>query len=256
MIVYPAIDLRAGRCVRLRQGDFTAETVFAADPVEAARRWADEGAAWLHIVNLDGALGAGGEAAGANLAALERIRAAVPLSVQFGGGVRSLDDVARLLAMGVSRVVLGTVAVRHPEVVAEAVARHGAEHIVVGIDARGGRVAVQGWTESSQVTARDLASRVAALGAAHAVYTDVGRDGMLAGVDVEGTAALAQASGLRVVASGGVATLDDVRALAARAGDGISGVIIGMALYRGTVRLAEALEAVRVAASSGGNDAG
>lgn len=244
MIVYPAIDMRGGRCVRLRQGDFAAETVFADDPADAARRWVDEGAAWLHVVNLDGALGEVG-ADSPNLAALERILRVVPAPVQFGGGVRSLEDVARLLGLGVARVILGTVAVRQPEVVAEAVAQHGAERVAVGIDARDGRVTVQGWTEAAETTAPELAARMAALGVRHAIYTDVGRDGMLVGVNVEGTVGLARASGLQVIASGGVASLDDVRALRAREDEGIAGVIIGMALYRGAIRLPEALAVAR-----------
>ncbi len=244
MIVYPAIDMRGGRCVRLRQGDFAAETVFADDPADAARRWVDEGAAWLHVVNLDGALGEVG-ADSPNLAALERILRVVPAPVQFGGGVRSLGDVARLLGLGVARVILGTVAVRQPEVVAEAVAQHGAERVAVGIDARDGRVTVQGWTEAAETTAPELAARMAALGVRHAIYTDVGRDGMLVGVNVEGTVGLARASGLQVIASGGVASLDDVRALKAREDEGIAGVIIGMALYRGAIRLPEALAVAR-----------
>lgn len=244
MIVYPAIDMRGGRCVRLRQGDFAAETVFADDPADAARRWVDEGAAWLHVVNLDGALGEVG-ADSPNLAALERILRVAPAPVQFGGGVRSLEDVARLLGLGVARVILGTVAVRQPEVVAEAVAQHGAERVAVGIDARDGRVTVQGWTEAAETTAPELAARMAALGVRHAIYTDVGRDGMLVGVNVEGTVGLARASGLQVIASGGVASLDDVRALKAREDEGIAGVIIGMALYRGAIRLPEALAVAR-----------
>lgn len=244
MIVYPAIDMRGGRCVRLRQGDFAAETVFADDPADAARRWVDEGAAWLHVVNLDGALGEVG-ADSPNLAALERILRVAPAPVQFGGGVRSLEDVARLLGLGVARVILGTVAVRQPEVVAEAVAQHGAERVAVGIDARDGRVTVQGWTEAAETTAPELAARMAALGVRHAIYTDVGRDGMLVGVNVEGTVGLARASGLQVIASGGVASLDDVRALKAREDEGIAGVIIGMALYREAIRLPEALAVAR-----------
>lgn len=242
MIVYPAIDMRGGRCVRLRQGDFAAETVFADDPADVARRWVSQGAEWLHVVNLDGALGEGGAA---NAEALERILRLVETPVQFGGGVRSLEDVARLLGMGVARVILGTVAVRRPEIVGEAVARHGAERVAVGIDARDGRVTVQGWTEAAEVTAPDLALRMAALGVRHVIYTDVGRDGMLVGVNVEATAGLARASGLRVIASGGVASLDDLRALRAREDQGIAGVIIGMALYRGAIHLPEALAVAR-----------
>jgi phosphoribosylformimino-5-aminoimidazole carboxamide ribotide isomerase len=238
MIIFPAIDLRGGRCVRLVQGDPAAETVFADDPVVAAERWAAEGATWLHVVNLDGALGEGGAR---NLAALERILAAVSIPVQCGGGLRSAADVAQLLDLGVARVILGTVAVREPVVVQEALARHGAERVAVGIDARGGEVAIHGWAEGSGVQALALAQQMRSLGVERVVYTDVARDGMLQGVNVAATAELARESGLRVIASGGVASLEDIRALRARAAEGIEGVIVGMALYRGTLRLPEAL---------------
>ena len=242
MIVYPAIDLRGGRCVRLRQGDAAAETVFAADPVAAARRWAAEGAEWLHVVNLDGALGHSGAE---NLRALERILAAVKLPIQFGGGLRALADVEGLLGLGVARVILGTVAVREPQVVAEALARYGAERVSVGIDAREGRVAIHGWVDMANVETLELAGKMRELGVTRVVYTDVGRDGMLAGVNVVATVRLACASGLKVIASGGVASVDDVRALREHEAEGIEGVIIGMALYRGTVRLEEALRIAR-----------
>ncbi|NLD74948.1 MAG: 1-(5-phosphoribosyl)-5-[(5-phosphoribosylamino)methylideneamino]imidazole-4-carboxamide isomerase [Chloroflexi bacterium] len=238
MIIYPAIDLRGGRCVRLQQGDFARETVYADDPVEAAGRWAAEGAAWLHVVNLDGALGRSGEA---NLAALARIRRAVDLPIQFGGGLRSVEDVDRVLDLGVARIILGTVAIREPEVVREALARYGAERIAVGIDARDGRVAISGWVDVSEVEAVDLGRRMAALGVQRVVYTDVARDGMLTGPNVPATAALARETGLRVIASGGVSSLDDLEQLAAHAADGIDGVIVGMALYEGRLTLPEAL---------------
>ena len=242
MIVYPAIDLRGGRCVRLRQGDVAAETVFADDPVEAARRWTSEGAEWLHVVNLDGALGRSGAE---NLRALERILAAVKLPLQFGGGLRSLDDVARLLELGVARVILGTVAVREPQVVADALAHYGAERVSVGLDARGGRVAIHGWVDTADVDALELAGQMRALGVTRVVYTDIGRDGMLSGVNLEATVRLARASGLKVIASGGVSSVEDIRALWEHETEGIEGVIIGMALYRGAVRLRDALRAAR-----------
>lgn len=237
MIVYPAIDLREGRCVRLQQGDAGAETVFADDPTEMARRWAAEGAEWLHVVNLDGALG---ESGASNLAALERIMEAVDLSVQFGGGLRSLEDIERLLDMGVARVILGTMAVREPQIVERAVAAHGAQRVVVGIDARGGLVAIHGWLDTSDVRAVALARRMRGLGVERVVYTDVKRDGMLTGVNVAATVELARASGLRVIASGGVSSLDDVRALKMHEEEGIEGVIVGMALYRGEIEFAQA----------------
>jgi len=238
MIIYPAIDLRGGRCVRLQQGDFGAETVFADDPVQAALRWVNEGATWLHVVNLDGALGLQGVN---NLKALRRILAAVSVPVQFGGGVRTVEDIDRLLGDGVRRVILGTVAVNRPEIIREALQHHGADHIVVGIDARQGRVAVQGWTDTSAVEAIELAQQMSTLGVSRIVYTDIGRDGMLSGINAEASAKLARASGLRVIASGGVASLDDIRLARGYEQDGVEGVIIGMALYRGLVRLPEAL---------------
>ncbi len=242
MIIYPAIDLRKGRCVRLRQGDFGAETVFGDDPAGIARRWAAQGAEWLHIVNLDRA--AGQEATG-NLDALGHILKAVSLPVQFGGGLRSMEDIDHLLGLGVARAILGTVAVERPEIVESAVARHGSEKIAVGIDARAGRVALHGWVDTSDIQATDLALRMRALGVTRIVYTDIGRDGMLAGVNVEAAARLALAAGVRVIASGGVASLDDVRRLKEHESDGIEGVIIGMALYRGTVDLGQAVELAR-----------
>lgn len=242
MIVYPAVDMRKGRCVRLVQGDADAETVFADDPVDAAQRWVSEGTEWLHLVNLDGALGDSGEE---NLAALVRILGAVDVPVQFGGGLRSLDDVGQLLGMGASRVILGTVAVREPQVVERAIARHGPDHISVGIDARDGYVAIHGWVDVSEVAADDLARRMRDMGVERVVHTDVSRDGMLTGVNVEASAELAQASGVQVIASGGVASLDDIRACKAREGEGIEGVIVGMALYRGAFRLSEALSIAR-----------
>ncbi len=263
-IIYPAIDLRQGQVVRLRQGDPAAQTVFGDDPAAAARRWADQGADWLHVVNLDGAFSGQGrdsslpsvaqhDSGGAdlnlnlnlslslNLSRLAEIRAAVSLPIQFGGGVRMVEDVARALTLGATRVVLGTVAVRQPEVVAGAVARFGAERIVVGIDARDGMVATHGWLETSALDALTVARRMADLGVLRIVFTDIARDGTLTGVNVAATAALAQASGLKIIASGGVASLDDIRALADHVSDGIEGVIVGQALYTGAISLTEAL---------------
>jgi phosphoribosylformimino-5-aminoimidazole carboxamide ribotide isomerase len=253
MIIYPAIDLRGGKVVRLRQGDPAAQTVFGEDPAEAARRWAGQGAAWLHVVNLDGALvPASGASTGEpnpgvalNLQRLAEIRAAVELPIQFGGGIRSLEAVESALVAGATRVVLGTAAVREPEMVAEAVRRFGAERIVAGIDARGGQVAVAGWQEAAGVEALELARRMRTLGVIRAVYTDIARDGMLSGANVAATAALARESGLQLIASGGVTSLDDIRALAKHAADGVEGAIIGQALYSGAIELAEALRVAR-----------
>jgi phosphoribosylformimino-5-aminoimidazole carboxamide ribotide isomerase len=256
--IFPAIDLRQGQVVRLRQGDPAAQTVFGDDPAAVARRWADQGAAWLHVVNLDGAFSGQGRdsslpsiaqndtggdslSLSLNLKRLAEIRAAVSLPIQFGGGIRTVDDVARALALGATRVVLGTVAVRQPEVVAQAVARFGTERIVVGIDARDGMVATHGWLETSELDALIVARRMADLGVLRIVFTDIARDGTLSGVNVAATAALARASGLKIIASGGVADLHDIHSLTAHASDGIEGVIVGQALYTGAISLPEAL---------------
>lgn len=237
MIVYPAIDIRRGRVVRLVHGDPERETVHGDDPVAVAARWRDAGAKWLHVVNLDGALGEAAQA----LDILQAI-AALGVPVQFGGGLRSLDDAARALDAGASRVILGTLAVREPEQAGEAVARFGADAVAVALDARGDRVATHGWQQVSAWTPAELGRRFAEMGVRHALFTDVSRDGDLSGVAVEATAALARETGLAVIASGGVAGLDDLRALRA-AGD-IAGVVIGKALYTGVLRLEDALAEV------------
>ncbi len=242
MIVFPAIDLRRGRCVRLRQGRAEDEMVYDDDPAAVAQRWVAQGAEWLHVVNLDGAFGESSTQARRpiNLQRLEEIRAAVPETpLQFGGGVRSPADVETALSLGATRVILGTLAVRSPELVAEAIQRFGSERIVVGIDARDGRVATHGWLETTNTTAVALGREMRAVGVLRVVYTDIARDGMLTGVNVEATAALARATGLRVLASGGVASLEDLRQL--KALGNVEGVIIGQALYTGTVSLGEAI---------------
>ena len=258
MVVYPAIDLRGGRVVRLRQGQAQAETVYDDDPAAVARRWVAQGAECLHVVNLDGAFGISRLMPHAsritnhasrmplNLQHLREICAAVPATpVQFGGGLRTLADVELALRLGAARVVLGTAAVQEPELVAEAVQRFGAERVAVALDARQGRVATHGWRETSEVTAVALGRAMRERGVCYALYTDIARDGMLTGVNVAATAALAQATGLRVIASGGVATLDDVRRLRAGEPSGIVGVIIGQALYSGALSLPDVLRAAR-----------
>lgn len=247
MLIFPAIDLRRGRCVRLRQGDPTAETLYNADPAAAARQWAAQGAPWLHVVNLDGAFGDEAGPAGAtlpiNLQRLAEIRQAVDLPIQFGGGLRRLEEMAQALALGATRVVLGTVAVQQPQIVRAALARFGSERIVIGIDAREGRVATHGWAQTSSLEAVTLAIAMRAAGVQRMIYTDISRDGMLTGVNVAATAALARASGLAVIASGGVRDVADIALLAGQAQAGIEGVIIGQALYTGALSLAAALQA-------------
>ena len=250
MIVFPAIDLRRGRCVRLRQGRAEDETVYGDDPAAVARRWVAEGAEWLHIVNLDGAFGESGAETKRpiNLQRLVEICAAVPgTPIQFGGGIRSLVDVETALYLGATRAILGTVAVQSPDLVTEAIQRFGAERIVVGIDARDGQVATHGWLETSDTTAIALSRKMRSRGVIRVVYTDIARDGMLMGVNVEATAALARDTGLRVIASGGVASLEDLVHL--RAAGGVEGVIIGQALYAGAVSLPEALRTARSGAT-------
>ena len=260
MIVFPAIDLRHGRCVRLRQGDPDAETIFDDDPVAVARHWQEQGAKWLHVVNLDGAFGEALvqavtpdslwrgvtsdllEALPINWRLLHSISRGVSIPIQFGGGLRTLDHIRLALMLGATRVVLGTVAVRDPDLVRRALARFGPERIVIGIDAREGRVATHGWTKTRDILAIDLAKRMKQAGARFVVYTDIARDGMLTGVNVEATARLARESGLRVSASGGVKDLEDIRALVAHRRDGIEGVIVGQALYVGALDLARAIE--------------
>jgi len=242
MTVYPAIDLRGGRCVRLVQGAFDQETVFGDDPVAVARRWEAAGAGWLHVVDLDGAR-AGRPVQAALVAA---ICAAVRIPVQVGGGLRDADALAAVLAAGAARAVLGTVAVEDPEL-CRALCRLHPGCVAIGLDARDGRLRTAGWTAAAGLGPVTLAGRAAHLGAAAIVYTDIGRDGTERGPDVEGTRAVARAAGLPVVASGGVGSLADVRALAALAPDGVTGLIIGRALYTGAVRLEDALGVAREA---------
>jgi phosphoribosylformimino-5-aminoimidazole carboxamide ribotide isomerase len=238
-IVYPAIDLRAGKVVRLKEGDPGRMTAYSNNPSEIARRWLSAGASWLHVVNLDGAFG---DSDTANRLALQDIlRAAKEFDarVQFGGGLRSLDGIGDVLSLGVSRAILGTIAIEQPTVVAEAIQNFGAERIAVGIDARDGRVRVRGWKEGSAIAAMELALQVRALGLRTAIFTDVSRDGLGSGLNISQTRELSEVSGLDVIASGGVNTLEDV--VAARNAN-LVGVIIGRALYEGTIELKEALE--------------
>lgn len=239
--VFPAIDLRAGRVVRLAQGDPGRQTVYSDDPARVARQWLAAGARWLHVVNLDGAFG---ERDTENRKALRAVLEATTKvgnmpRVQFGGGLRSLDDVEQAISMGVSRAILGTAAIEAPDLVATAVARFGPEKIVVGIDARDNQVRVRGWSKKTQIDPATLGKELYALGLRVIVYTNIARDGVGSGVDVAATQRLAEATGLRVIASGGVASLKDVeRVRSAR----LSGVIIGRALYEGQIDLKEALE--------------
>ena len=237
MILYPAIDLKGGQCVRLKLGDMGQATVYNPDPAAQARSFAASGFQWVHVVDLDGAF------AGAprNAEAVSAILSAVDLPVQLGGGIRDLRTVEAWLSRGLKRVILGTAAVKNPALVREAAAKFPGQ-VAVGIDARDGFVAVEGWAEVSSLPARELALRFRDAGVAAVIFTDVGRDGVLAGVNVEATADLATGLGIPVIASGGLASIDDVRRLKAREADGIAGVIIGRALYDGRIDPASALK--------------
>ena len=236
MIIYPAIDIRGGRCVRLTEGRFDAETVFADDPAEMALKWAGMGAEFLHLVDLDGALAGEGK----NVPVIERILQSVNIPVQLGGGIRNLETIEKLLALGVTRLILGSAAVKNPQLVEEACKKYPG-HIAVGIDAKNGEVAIEGWGKGSGVAATELAKQMAAYGVETIIYTDISRDGMLSGVNVEATAALARACGVPVIASGGVASIEDIRRVKAVEADGVQGCIIGKAIYTGAVDLKEAL---------------
>ncbi|MFO1189311.1 MAG: 1-(5-phosphoribosyl)-5-[(5-phosphoribosylamino)methylideneamino]imidazole-4-carboxamide isomerase [Alphaproteobacteria bacterium] len=236
MILFPAIDLKDGACVRLIRGDMAQATVFATDPAEQARRFASLGFSWLHLVDLNGAF-AGRPV---NADAVARIIAAVRIPIQLGGGIRDAATIDRWLDAGIRRVILGTAALTNPQLVIESCARHPGR-IAVGIDARGGQVAVEGWATTSTVMALDLARRFEDAGVAAIIYTDIDRDGVLAGLNIEATAALARAIRIPVIASGGLASIADIERLLAVADAGIAGAIAGRALYDGRLDAAQAL---------------
>ena len=230
MILYPAIDLKGGACVRLIRGDMARATVFNDDPAAQAREFAALGFLWLHVVDLDGAFAG----ASVNGEAVRAIRRAVDLKIQLGGGIRDRAAIDFWLDLGIDRVVLGTAALRNPALVREAAAAY-PDRIVVGIDGRDGKVAVEGWAETSEIGTVDLARRFADAGVAAIVYTDISRDGALTGVDAAATAAFARAAGVPVIASGGVAGIADIVALKQEAASGIAGIICGRALYDGRI---------------------
>lgn len=236
MLIIPAIDLKDGECVRLKQGRMEDSTVFGSDPVAMAARWVDAGARRLHLVDLNGAF-AGEPVNGEAVKAIARRYPSLP--IQIGGGIRSAEIIEAYLSAGVSYVIIGTKAVKEPAFVSD-MCRQFAGRIIVGIDAQDGLVAIDGWAEVTDVRAVDLARRFAADGVAAIVYTDIARDGMMQGVNVEQTAQLAEACGIPVIASGGVTDLNDIHALKAVAARGILGAITGRAIYEGTLDLAAA----------------
>ena len=240
MILIPAIDLKQGQCVRLRQGRMEDSTVFSDDPVSMAGKWVEQGARRLHIVDLDGAFE--GEPVNADI--IESITSAYPdLPIQIGGGIRTVETVEAYLEAGVRYVIIGTQAVRKPEFVTELCAEF-PDQVIVGIDAKNGMVAVQGWAESSDQSAEHLAQRFEDQGVSAIVYTDISRDGMMQGVNVEATRQLAESISIPVIASGGVTNIDDIKQLSSVSDSGIDGVIIGRALYERTIDLKQAQQFV------------
>ncbi|MBT5494397.1 MAG: 1-(5-phosphoribosyl)-5-[(5-phosphoribosylamino)methylideneamino]imidazole-4-carboxamide isomerase [Alphaproteobacteria bacterium] len=237
MILYPAIDLKDGQCVRLKLGDMDQSTVFNDDPAAQAQDFVDAGCEWLHLVDLNGAF----EGKPVNAAPVEAILAAVSIPVQLGGGIRDMATIGAWLERGIRRVILGTAAVKNPDLVREA-CREWPGHVAVGIDAKGGKVAIEGWAEVSELTAEALAAQFADAGVTAIIHTDVDRDGVLAGPNIETTSALASATSIPVIASGGVSSLDDLLAL--RDAGNIAGAISGRALYDGRIDLSQALKAL------------
>ncbi len=241
MLIIPAIDLQKGKCVRLAQGRKEAATVYDSDPIKVAKDFELAGARMLHIVDLDAAFS---DRASPNRCLLREIIQAIEIPVQFGGGLRNSDDVKEVIELGVTRVVIGTLAVESPETLKELVHIFGSDRIVVGIDAKDGEVMVRGWEQKGKMRAVDLAHVVAKAGVERIIYTDVARDGMLTGLNIEQTLLIARESGLKITASGGVSSLEDIKRLKQLSAFGVDSVIIGKALYEGRFTLAEASQAV------------
>jgi phosphoribosylformimino-5-aminoimidazole carboxamide ribotide isomerase len=239
MKLYPAIDLKGGACVRLKRGNMDSATIYSQDPAAQALTWQAAGFTYLHVVDLDGAFAGTSR----NTEAVASILAAATIPVQLGGGVRDMGAIERWLAAGVTRVILGSAALKNPALVRQAARAHPGR-IVVGIDARGGMVAVEGWAETSDLPALDLARRVEDAGVAAIIYTDIARDGMLGGLNLDETLACAAATSIPVIASGGVGSLADLEALRARADSRLDGVIVGRALYDGRIDPAAAIAAL------------
>ncbi len=241
MLILPAIDIRGGKCVRLTQGDFGKEKIYSDFPEEQAAKWQSEGAQFLHVVDLDGAR----EGAPTNLFAVKKILETIQIPIEVGGGIRKMEDIETYLEMGVRRVILGSVAVENPELVREAAEEFGGENIVVGIDAKNGIVAVHGWNDLGLMQAEDLAMQIGDYGISTMIYTDISRDGMLGGIDTEHLADVAQKSGVAVIASGGITSVEDIKNLKSKESAGIIGAIIGKAIYEGILNLADAIKVAK-----------
>ena len=236
MKLFPAIDIRGGKCVRLLKGDFDQETVFSDSPADMAAQWESQGAEFLHLVDLDGARAGKPQ----NLETVKAILAKVKIPVELGGGIRTLEDIKEVLGLGVRRVILGSVAVHDPALVKAACEQYG-DRVVVGIDAKDGMVAVEGWGQTSDLEAPALGKMMAEAGVKTIIYTDISRDGTLGGVNVAATVEMAEKSGLEVVASGGIKDLEDIKALKEHEKSGVAGAILGKSLYMHTLDLKEAL---------------
>jgi phosphoribosylformimino-5-aminoimidazole carboxamide ribotide isomerase len=240
MIIFPAIDLKDGQCVRLMQGDPDRATVYGSDPAAVAKRWEDEGAEWLHVVDLDGAF----TKEPRNREVIHSIIRSVTIPVQLGGGIRTYQTIQDYFSMGVSRLILGTAALNQPQLLEEACGEYPGK-IALGIDARNGMVAIEGWVETTGTDAAGLVHRFSHLDLAAVIYTDIHRDGMQSGVNVEATGRLMDETGVPVIASGGVATLEDIESLLPLVPRGLLGVITGRAIYNGTLKLSEAIRFVK-----------
>ncbi|MDH4122351.1 MAG: 1-(5-phosphoribosyl)-5-[(5-phosphoribosylamino)methylideneamino]imidazole-4-carboxamide isomerase [Deltaproteobacteria bacterium] len=237
MLIIPAIDLKQGRCVRLTQGEAGRETVYDTDPAAVARKFQEEGAQKLHLVDLDGAF----QGRTANLEVIRRVREVFHHPIELGGGIRTLEDISGMLALGINHVIVGTMAVRQPAVLEQALAAHGGEKIYLGIDAKQGKVAVSGWVEETQQDAVEFALGWKAKGIQRVIFTDIARDGMMNGPNLQAIEAFARATGLAVTASGGVSNPQDLLALAGLKSAGVDSAIVGKAIYEGKVNLREAL---------------
>lgn len=238
MIVFPAIDIKDGKCVRLTQGEFDKVKVFSDKPYEMAQNWEKSGAKYIHLVDLDGAL----EGELKNRDTIKEILKNITIPAQIGGGIRNIERIKELLDLGISRVILGTAAIKNPEMVKEAVEKFGADKIVVGIDAKNGKVAIKGWVEVTEKDAVELAIEMKALGVERIIYTDIAKDGMLTGINITELKNIAVKSGIKVIASGGVSSIEDIKLVKENEVLGIEGVITGKAIYEGKLDLYEALK--------------
>ncbi len=241
MIIYPAIDLKEGQCVRLVQGKAENKTVYSSDPGGTAYSFQEQGAKWLHVVDLDGAF----EGQPKNMQAIKQIAAQITIPFQVGGGLRKKEDVERVLEMGASRVIIGTRAVTSPAFIGELLRDFGPDKIVLGLDAREGMVAIEGWVEKSSLKAIDFGWEMQRMGIKTAIFTDVSRDGLLQGPNLDSIREMAEQTGLSIIASGGVSTAENIKKLREMEAQGVSGAIIGKALYDGKITIQEALEAAK-----------